>query len=128
MIDNFSGSHRDACEAGIAEVLKHVPCCSEENNNQKFYQVWNTANNKILVIATSQECALYLARRSGHIKADANGLAAEAPGDLTSADNPFAGSLRRALKAGRAGCIKRVGDFATIPLSGLVFAPIASIE
>lgn len=81
----------------------------------------------MLVIASSRECALYQARREGHMKADANGVAYEAP-DMAVPNESFAGSLRRALKAGHAGCIKRVGEFATIPSKGLVFTPIASVE
>lgn len=128
MSDRYLENLKAESKAAIAETLKHDPCCQQPNENQTLFYVWNTANNKLLVLATSPDCAVYLARRSGHIKANANGVAREVPSELASEDNAFAGSLRRALKAGEAGCIKRVGDFATIPLKGRVYSPIASAD
>lgn len=114
--------------AAIAEITSHNACCLFPNDRQKLFRVWNTANKEILVIANSAKCAVYLSRNAGHIKSTGNGISAEMPEDFLNANNAFAGSLRRAIKEGSAGCIKRVGDFATMPMQGLVFNPICIVK
>jgi hypothetical protein len=123
-VDNFEVESA----AAIAEISSHNACCLFPNDRQKLFRVWNTANKEILVVANSASCAVYLARNSGHLKNTANGIAGEMPEDFLNANNAFAGSLRRAIKEGSAGCIKRVGNFATMPMQGLVFNPISSVN
>lgn len=118
----------DKLKDSVDEVLRHTECCTQPYSDQKLYQVWNTANKKILVIASTKECAIYLSRCAGHVKADTNATAVEAPKEILNDNNAFAGSLRRAVRAGEAGCISRVGDFATIPSKGLVFMPISGVD
>jgi len=113
--------------AGIAEIFSHDPCCRDKRSDLHFYYVWNKADNRALVLALTPDCALYLARRAGHIKAKGNGIAGLAPPGIWGGDDAYSGSLRRARSEGCAGFIKRVGDFATMPEAGRVFPPLSSV-
>jgi hypothetical protein len=109
-------------------------CAWHRTDNAQLFIVENTSGKREYLVAASFHCARWLALWGGHLRDIDNGNIFSVKQDWLNADQPFRSALRRAVKAGFPGLIKRIGDAATILESrdhcivGQVYTPISSVK